>query len=62
MKRYCFALDLKDDEGLIAEYEEWHKKVCPEIIQSIKQAGINDMEIYKVQNRLFYDYGSTGLI
>jgi hypothetical protein len=25
MKRYCLALDLKDDPQLIAEYEHWHK-------------------------------------
>ena len=53
MKRYCFALDLKDDQGLIAEYEEWHKKVWPEIITSIREAGIESMEIYRIRNRLF---------
>ena len=30
MRRYCLALDLKDDSALIAEYEEWHRKVYPE--------------------------------
>jgi L-rhamnose mutarotase len=53
MKRYCFALDLKDDATLISEYEEHHKKVWREIIQSIKEAGIETMEIYRVGNRLF---------
>lgn len=51
--RYCFALDLKNDDSLIAEYEEYHQKVWPEIIDSIKNAGITDMEIYRVSNRLF---------
>ncbi|HEU5054696.1 MAG TPA: L-rhamnose mutarotase [Hanamia sp.] len=51
--RYCLALDLKDDKQLIAEYEEYHQKVWPEIIASIKDAGIRDMEIYRVANRLF---------
>jgi L-rhamnose mutarotase len=53
MKRYCLALDLKDDPGLIAEYEAHHKKVWPEIISSIKDSGIMQMEIYRVANRLF---------
>jgi L-rhamnose mutarotase len=51
--RYCLALDLKDDEKLIHEYEKFHENVWPEIIASIKDAGITDMEIYRVANRLF---------
>ncbi len=51
--RYCLALDLAEDESLIAEYEEWHRAVWPEIIDSIKLAGIEQMEIYRVANRLF---------
>lgn len=51
--KYCFALDLKDDETLIAEYEQYHKQVWPEIVDSIKGSGITQMEIYRVFNRLF---------
>ncbi len=51
--RYCFALDLKDDENLIAEYEQYHQKAWPEIIVAIKDAGIEQLEIYRVFNRLF---------
>ena len=51
--KYCFALDLKDDEQLIHEYENHHKAVWPEIINSIKDAGISGLEIYRVANRLF---------
>jgi len=53
MTRYCFALDLKDDLNLIAAYEEYHRSVWPEIIQSIKEADIKYLEIYRVSNRLF---------
>jgi L-rhamnose mutarotase len=53
MKRYCLALDLKDDPEFIAAYEEYHKKVWPEIIDSIKASGIGQMEIYRAGNRLF---------
>lgn len=52
-KRYCLTLDLIADEGLIAEYEEMHRKVWPEIIESITVAGIEDMEIYRAGTRLF---------
>ena len=51
--RYCFALDLKDDQNLIDEYEEYHQDVWPEIISSIKNDGVTDLEIYRVANRLF---------
>ena len=51
--RYCFALDLKEDENLIKEYEAHHKKVWPEILDSIRHAGIEKLEIYRTANRLF---------
>jgi|SRR5947199_9914876 L-rhamnose mutarotase len=52
-KRYCLAVDLKDDPQLIREYEQHHQSVWPEILQSIRAAGIESMEIYRLQNRLF---------
>ena len=52
-KRYCLALDLKDDEMLIKEYEEYHRHVWPEILKSIKDSGIEQMEIYRTGDRLF---------
>ena len=52
-KRYCLALDLKSDPQLIAEYEKHHRKVWPAILQSIKEAGIENLEIYRLENRLF---------
>ncbi|GAB3893967.1 L-rhamnose mutarotase [Spirosoma agri] len=51
--RHCFALDLKDDPALIAEYERHHERLWPEIEASIKTQGITDMEIYRVGSRLF---------
>lgn len=53
MKRYCLALDLKDDEKLIKEYEQHHDNIWPEIVDSIKGSGIEQMQIYRVGNRLF---------
>jgi len=49
------TLDLINDPSLIAEYEYWHKSenVWPEIKKSIVDSGITNMEIYRVDTRLF---------
>ena len=53
MTRYGFTLDLKNDPALIAEYKRYHEKIWPEITKSIKDAGIEDMEIYLLGSRMF---------
>lgn len=53
LRRYCLALDLINDDALIAEYEKHHAAVWPEIIQSIKDADVEGLEIYRVGTRLF---------
>jgi L-rhamnose mutarotase len=53
MRRYCLTLDLKDDPQLIAEYEKHHRKIWPEITASIRESGIEDMEIYLLGTRMF---------
>jgi len=52
-RRFCLTLDLKDDPELIAEYKRHHEHVWPEIIESIKHSGIDDMEIYLLGTRMF---------
>lgn len=52
MKTFCLTLDLKDDPRLIQEYEDHHKQVWPEIIDSIRGSGIEKMDIYRLGNRL----------
>lgn len=53
MKKHCLALDLKDDKALIEKYEEYHQNVWPEVLESLSNSGINHMEIYRLENRLF---------
>ncbi|ADV81638.1 L-rhamnose mutarotase [Terriglobus saanensis] len=53
MKRYCLACDLKDEPALITEYIDWHTKVWPEVMESLGAAGVLDMEIYSLGDRLF---------
>ncbi len=52
-KRFCLTLDLKDDPELIAQYKRHHEKIWPEIAQSMKDSGIEDMEIYLLGTRMF---------
>ncbi len=54
-QRICMACDLKDDPAIIQEYKNHHlaENVWPEITESITAAGIQDMQIYLVGNRLF---------
>ena len=53
MKKYCLALDLKDDVNKIKEYKDYHKDIWPEITKSLKDSGIINAEIYNTGNRLF---------
>ena len=52
-RRYCLTLDLKDDPALIADYKRYHAKIWPEITRSIRESGIEDLEIYLLGTRLF---------
>lgn len=53
IRRYCLTLDLKNDSALIAEYKKYHENVWPEVTQSIKSSGIEEMEIYLLGTRMF---------
>jgi L-rhamnose mutarotase len=54
MNWQCLALDLRDDPALIAEYERWHQRehIWPEVVASIREAGILDMQIFRTGTRL----------
>lgn len=52
-QRFCLTLDLKNDPALIAEYKRYHERIWPEITRSIKDSGIEDMEIYLLGTRMF---------
>jgi L-rhamnose mutarotase len=53
MPRNCLTLDLKDDAEAIAEYKRYHVKIWPEVRDSLREAGIMEMEIYLAGTRLF---------
>lgn len=53
MKKFALTLALKDDPELIREYERFHENVWPEVLKSIVDSGIREMEIYRLDTRLF---------
>ena len=54
MPRHYFALDLHNDAETIRAYEAWHRpdRIWPDIVTSIRAAGVRDMEIFRTGNRL----------
>ena len=52
-QRHCLTLDLKNDLHLISEYRRYHQKIWPEITKSLRDSGIEDMEIYLLGTRMF---------
>src|SRR5438045_9757915 len=52
-RSFCMTLDLKDDPKLIAEYKRHHDEIWPEVTRSIKDSGIEEMEIYLLGTRMF---------
>lgn len=52
--RQVLFLDLVDEAEAIARYEAWHAPgaVPAAVIESIRAAGIRDMEIHRTGNRL----------
>jgi L-rhamnose mutarotase len=54
MTRLFYALDLQDDPELIEEYDRWHQaeRIWPDIVQSLRAAGIEEAEIFRTGNRL----------
>lgn len=53
MKRYCFTLDLKNNETSIEKYERLHTNIAPEIHDNITRTNITRMDIYRTNNRMF---------
>lgn len=53
MQKFVLTLDLNNDPELIESYIAHHKQVWPEILQSITDSGITQMEIFNLGDRLF---------
>lgn len=51
MSQYVLTVDLKDDPAAMAAYREHHRRVWPEVIESLRRAGIVRMDIYLLERR-----------
>jgi L-rhamnose mutarotase len=51
--RYALALDLRDDTGLIEQYEAYHREVWPEVVAHLREHGVVGLEIFRLGTRLF---------
>jgi len=52
MSRHVLAIDLKDDPEIIRAYVEHHRAVWPEVLDSLRKAGIAEMDIHMLGRRL----------
>lgn len=50
--RTVLAVDLKNDAAAIETYREHHQRVWPEVLASLRRAGVRDMDIYLLGRRL----------
>ncbi|MBS1724302.1 MAG: L-rhamnose mutarotase [Armatimonadetes bacterium] len=60
MAVWVYLLDLKDDPALIAQYEEWHKAVWPEVLDHLRSIGFRSCRIDRAGNRLVMLVESDG--
>ena len=51
MSRHVLTVDLADDPAAIAAYREYHRRVWPEVLDSLRQAGIVGLDIYLLGRR-----------
>ena len=51
--RYALALDLVDNETLIAEYIRAHESIWQEVREHLFSQGVLAMEIYRLGTRMF---------
>jgi len=52
MSRHVLTTDLRDDPAAIATYREHHRRVWPEVVESLRRAGVTRMDIHIHGRRL----------
>ena len=52
MSRHVLTVDLRDDPEAIAAYRDHHRRVWPEVLDSLRQSGIEQMDIHILGRRL----------
>jgi L-rhamnose mutarotase len=52
LTRQVFTIDLRNDPAAIAAYREHHRRVWPEVIESLRHAGVEQLDIHMLGRRL----------
>jgi L-rhamnose mutarotase len=52
MSRHVFTINLRDDPAAINTYREHHRRVWPEVVESLRTAGVQRMDIHLLGRRL----------
>jgi L-rhamnose mutarotase len=52
VNRHVLTVDLRDDPAAIEAYVAHHRQVWPEVLASLRRAGIRAMDIYVLGRRL----------
>ncbi len=52
MTRHVLTVDLRDDPAAIEAYQAHHRRVWPEVVRSLRRAGVREMEIHVLGRRL----------
>jgi L-rhamnose mutarotase len=50
--RYVLTLNLKDDPEVIQTYRDYHRRVWPEVLESLRSVGVERMDIHQLGRRL----------
>jgi L-rhamnose mutarotase len=50
--RYVFTVNLKDEPGIVETYRRHHRAVWPDVQASLRQIGVEQMDIYLLGRRL----------
>jgi L-rhamnose mutarotase len=52
MNRYVLTVNLKDDPAAIETYRRHHASVWPEVVDSLRRAGVRDLDIHLLGRQL----------
>lgn len=58
--RSVLAVDLKDDPAVVERYKRHHQDAWPEVVASLRRAGIVRMDIYLLGRRLVMVVDTNG--
>jgi L-rhamnose mutarotase len=52
MTRYALTVNLKNDSSVVETYRRYHERVWPEVLQSLREAGVERMDIHLLGRQL----------